>query len=53
MPAKSKKQYRFFKAIEEGDLKKKGVTKKIAEEFTKGVKPSTLPEKAKPKKGKK
>ena len=47
-PSKSRAQYRFFKAAEEGKVP--GVSKKTAEEFTKGVKPSTLPEKVKKKK---
>lgn len=43
MPASSKQQFRFMKAIQEGYIKKPGLTKNIAEEFTAGVKPSKLP----------
>ena len=50
MPVKSKAQYRFMKAVESGDLKKKGLSKQEAAEFTKGQSPKSLPEKAKKKK---
>lgn len=49
VPAKSAAQYRFMKAVESGDIKKKGLSKEEAKHFTQGVKPSTLPEKAKKK----
>lgn len=55
MPAKSKKQYRFMKAVEEGAVKKKGLSKKEAKEYTEGQSPKKLPEektKKKPKKKK-
>ena len=50
MPATSKKQFRFMKAVEEGDIKKKGLSKEEARDFTRGVKPSSLPVRAKKKK---
>lgn len=50
MPAKSKQQFKFMKAVEEGKIHPKGLSKEEAKEFTQGVKPSTLPEKAKKKK---
>lgn len=34
MPAKSKSQFRFFKAIEGGYIKKPGLSKEKAAEFT-------------------
>lgn len=46
-PAKSVKQFKFFKAVEAGKVP--GVPKKLGREFTEGVKPSKLPEKVKPK----
>jgi hypothetical protein len=43
-PAKSKKQFRFMKAVEEGRAKDPhGLTKKQAEEFTRGQSPKGLP----------
>jgi hypothetical protein len=45
MPAKSKAQFRFFKAVETGKIKVPGVGKRKARDWTKGVKPSRLPEK--------
>lgn len=53
MPAKSKKQFRFMKAVESGSVKKKGLSKKEAKEFTEGQSPKKLPEKAKKKTSKK
>lgn len=53
-PAKSKKQFRFLKAVESGNAKDAhGLTKKQAEEFTKGQSPKDLPAKAPAKKKKK
>ena len=52
-PVKSKKQFRFMKAVEHGDVHKKGLSKEKAAEFTKGQSPKSLPEKAKPPKSKK
>ena len=52
MPAVSKQQYKFFKAVEEGAVKKKGLSPDKAKEFTQGVNPSSLPAKSKKKKGK-
>ena len=37
MPAKSKAQFRFMKAVEEGILKKKGLPPSKAKEFTKEI----------------
>lgn len=46
MPAKSKAQFNFMKAVESGTVKKKGApSKSVAKEFTAGVTPSTLPAK--------
>jgi hypothetical protein len=50
MPAKSKKQFRFMKAVESGAIKKKGLSKEEAREYTEGQSPGNLPEKAKKKK---
>lgn len=50
MPAKSKKQFRFMKAVESGSVKAKGLSKKEAKEYTKGQSPKRLPESAKKKK---
>lgn len=47
MPAKSKAQFNFMKAVEEGDIKKKGLSKEDAKEFTKGQSPKNLPAKKK------
>lgn len=35
MPAKSKAQFRFMKAVESGKVKAKGLSKKEAKEYTK------------------
>lgn len=43
MPAKSKQQFKFMKAVEGGYIHPKGLSKKEAEEFTKGVSPKSLP----------
>ena len=52
MPAVSKKQARFFGAIAGGSAKNKpkGLSKKEAKEFLKGIKYKDLPEKASSKK---
>ena len=50
MPAKSKAQFRFMKAVESGSVKKPGLSKAKAKEFTAGVKPSKLPARKKAKK---
>lgn len=44
MPAKSKKQYRFMKAVEGGYIKPKGLSKSEAKEYTEGQSPKNLPE---------
>jgi hypothetical protein len=36
MPAKSKQQFKFMKAVESGSIKAPGLSKKEAAEFTKG-----------------
>lgn len=38
MPAKSQQQLKFMKAVESGNIKVKGLSKKEAKEFTKGNK---------------
>lgn len=47
MPTKSKAQFRFMKAIESGSLKKKGLSRKEAKEYTEGQDYEDLPKKAK------
>lgn len=37
MPAKSKAQYRFMKAVESGSIKQPGLSKEEAKDFTKGM----------------
>jgi len=37
MPATSKAQFRFMKAVEEGKVKKKGLPPEKASEFTEGM----------------
>lgn len=46
MPAKSKAQFRFMKAIESGSIKKKGLTPKKAKEYTEKSRYYLLKEKA-------
>lgn len=36
MPAKSKQQFKFMKAVESGSIEAPGLSKKEAREFTKG-----------------
>lgn len=50
MPAKSKAQFGFMGMVASGKIKKKGLSKKKAREFLKGVHPKSLPKK-KSKKG--
>lgn len=38
MPAKSKQQFKFMKAVEHGAIKKSGLSRKEAAEYTKGQK---------------
>lgn len=47
-PVTSRKQFRFFKAVESGTAKKrpKGLSKEEAAEQTRGQSPKNLPEKA-------
>jgi hypothetical protein len=45
MPAKSKAQYRFMKAVESGAAKAPGLSKKEAKEYVAGQSPKGLPEK--------
>lgn len=47
MPATSKKQFRFMKAVEHGDAKAPGLSKAEAKEHTKGQSPKNLPVRAK------
>lgn len=47
MPASSKAQFRFMKAVESGDVKAPGLTKEKAHEYTQGQSPKGLPEKSK------
>jgi hypothetical protein len=53
MPAKSKQQFKFMKAVESGSVKKKGLSKEKAKEFTEGQSPKKLPKKVKKKAAKK
>ena len=47
MPAKSKAQFDYLKGIASGSIKpgKKGPSRAVAEEFTKGQSPKGLPKK--------
>ena len=45
MPAKSAAQFRFMKGVEGGSIKKKGLSKDKAKEFTAGQSPKGLPNK--------
>ena len=47
MPVVSKQQAKFMGAIAGGKLKKKGLSKKKAKEFLRGIKVSKLPRKVK------
>ena len=47
MPAKSKAQFRFMKAVESGSVKAPGLSKEKAAEFTKGQSPKGLPKRVK------
>lgn len=38
MPAKSKQQFKFMKAVEQGYIKQPGLSKEEAKDFTKGNK---------------
>lgn len=49
MPAKSKQQLKFFKAVESGSIKKKGLSKAQAKEYTQGQTTKGLPNKVKKK----
>ncbi len=44
MPAKSKAQARFMRAVASGSIKKKGLSRKEAEEYVKGHPTKGLPE---------
>lgn len=50
MPATSKRQFRFMKAVEGGYIKAPGLSREKAAEFTNGQSPKRLPESAKKKK---
>ncbi len=47
MPAKSKKQFKFMAAVAHGGLKKKGLSKKKADEFLHGADYKKLPKRKK------
>ena len=47
MPAKSKQQAKFMRAVMSGSIKKPGLTKKKASEFVTGVSLKGLPKKVK------
>lgn len=49
MPATSKAQMRFMGAVAGGAIKKKGLSKKQAEEYVRGQKMKNLPARAKKK----
>lgn len=53
MPAKSKAQARFMRAVQSGSIKKKGLSKAKASEYVEGVSTKKLPEKKKKKASKK
>ena len=44
MPARSRKQFRLFKAVEAGDAKLPGLSQRAAGEMTAGQSPVGLPE---------
>ena len=46
MPAKSKAQFKLMKGVAEGTIKRKGLTKKVAQEYIKGQSPKGLKRKA-------
>lgn len=50
MPAKSKQQFKFMKAVEQGDIKAPGLSKQEAKEYTAGQSPKDLPKYSKLKK---
>ena len=47
MPPKSKAQSRFMRAVASGDIKKKGLSKKEAQEYVEGHKTKHLPKRKK------
>jgi len=47
MPANSKQQFKFMKAVEGGYIHPKGLSKEKAAEFTQGQSPKNLPRFAK------
>lgn len=49
MPAKSKAQARFMRAVSSGSAKKKGLSKEEAKEYVSGQSTKKLPEKVKKK----
>lgn len=44
MPATSKQQFKFMKAVEGGYIKAPGLSKSEAKEYTEGQSPKNLPE---------
>lgn len=53
MPPVSKRQARFMRAVVEGDVKVKGLSREEAREYVEGYPVKDLPEKASKRKGKK
>jgi len=47
MPATSRKQYRWMKAVESGSIKAPGLSREKAAEYTAGQSPERLPERVK------
>jgi len=47
VPPKSKAQAKFMRAVASGDIKKKGLSRKEAQEFVEGHKTKQLPKKKK------
>lgn len=48
MPAKSKQQYKFMKAIQNGSIKAPGLSKNKAKEFTDNISYDNLPKRINP-----
>lgn len=52
MPATSRAQFRFMKAVESGSVKAPGLSREQAAEYTSGQSPKNLPERKSKAKGK-
>jgi len=50
MPAKSRQQFKFMKAVESGAIKAPGLSQNEAKEYTEGQSPKDLPKYSKIKK---